>query len=638
MSLSFGLAQFALGANNAFAKESERLEVKKEAAADKIYERGRLAKIDQRADQNERRTQENHNILLEGDKLKLDEIKALYSTGQDGRNYTTNLNRSSYQESLGDYTGAAQTIFNGANSHSKTPFQLEFAKDDAGNIVSKVNDAGETVFTHNILDKETGMLIGTNESTLKGFRDSYAQMQKGEAMEEVKKEIARKRAEKVQEMQDDQSSYIAKTNTNLEAFGIEAGIRDQYDAAGAERDNNYTVARDATQHSYNIASQNNSATNSIAQSKANAYIDGGVDPIVGGGSNDGSVAGIIASLTGTESGGNSGANRTNKDGRSFGGLLQMGDARLKDYANASGTKPITAMQFKNLSASQQSAVNNWHINDLRKAAQATGAIGRTINNVPVTLGGLVAVAHLGGKGGMQKFVQTNGRYNPKDQLNTSLTDYLKEHASGGVTVAGSPKTLPAALPSAKSSGKGSSVQSVVSVNSYTKNIDNSTATVISKAKTLYGLTPNSATSASLTQAAKSLKQIATANNRDEVDRLYTEAGNYVLNAIPEGRGKSKMTVAQRQSLRNSMLLSMTGASSAAEFLDTVYKINPAARNRIGIQTGTMLPGQQPRTVQATPQTGKLAALYSRGLPAVKTSPNAGATLKSLENLSDDIDW
>ena len=37
--------------------------------------------------------------------------------------------------------------------------------------------------------------------------------------------------------------------------------------------------------------------------------------------------------------------------------------------------------------------------------------------------GLRAVAHLGGIGGMKKYVESKGQYDPEDQLGTSLSDY-----------------------------------------------------------------------------------------------------------------------------------------------------------------------------------------------------------------------
>lgn len=143
---------------------------------------------------------------------------------------------------------------------------------------------------------------------------------------------------------------------------------------------------------------------------------------------------IERSLSGTESGGNSEAFRTNQDGRSFGGTLQFGAARLTDYNRATGNN-LTLDQFRRMPKAEQSVVNKWHINDYINQMEADGsinAVGTTINGVTVTLSGLVAMAHLGGYTGMQEYVAGNG--NPtvdhEDELGTSLTDYLRKHGNG----------------------------------------------------------------------------------------------------------------------------------------------------------------------------------------------------------------
>ena len=46
--------------------------------------------------------------------------------------------------------------------------------------------------------------------------------------------------------------------------------------------------------------------------------------------------------------------------------------------------------------------------------------------VDVTIDGLVAVAHLGGKTGLKKFLESNGKYNPADAYGTTLKDYLRK--------------------------------------------------------------------------------------------------------------------------------------------------------------------------------------------------------------------
>ena len=55
--------------------------------------------------------------------------------------------------------------------------------------------------------------------------------------------------------------------------------------------------------------------------------------------------------------------------------------------------------------------------------------GLGINTDGYDRDGLRAVAHLGGKSGMKKFVQTAGKYNPSDELGTSLQDYYDKFAS-----------------------------------------------------------------------------------------------------------------------------------------------------------------------------------------------------------------
>jgi hypothetical protein len=109
------------------------------------------------------------------------------------------------------------------------------------------------------------------------------------------------------------------------------------------------------------------------------------------------------------------------------GAYQFGDARLQDFKKATGEQfdNKTFLNNKEL----QDKVFAWHTNDIQsfiKENKLDGYIGKEINGVPVTLNGLIAVAHLGGKEGLKKFVTTNGEYNPSDKYDTSLLDYLKK--------------------------------------------------------------------------------------------------------------------------------------------------------------------------------------------------------------------
>ena len=110
------------------------------------------------------------------------------------------------------------------------------------------------------------------------------------------------------------------------------------------------------------------------------------------------------------------------------GAYQFGDARLDDYKKANKEKFTTDEFLKNKNL--QDKVFDWHVSDIVKYIQDNGldeSIGKKVNGVIVTLNGLVAMAHLGGKLGMREYVQSNfsESENEQDKNGTSLFDYLK---------------------------------------------------------------------------------------------------------------------------------------------------------------------------------------------------------------------
>lgn len=129
--------------------------------------------------------------------------------------------------------------------------------------------------------------------------------------------------------------------------------------------------------------------------------------------------GFLSRLKHLESSGDSTAEVTTKDGRRFVGELQFGDARLTDYKKATGKK-FTQDEFQS-NPSLQEEVATWHIKDLDKAIDSLGNAAKTYSR-----DGLRAVAHLGGRTGMKKYVQTNGEYNPADDNGTTLQKYYEE--------------------------------------------------------------------------------------------------------------------------------------------------------------------------------------------------------------------
>ena len=133
-------------------------------------------------------------------------------------------------------------------------------------------------------------------------------------------------------------------------------------------------------------------------------------------------ANFFEQLTQSESGGDSNAEITIADGRRFVGALQFGDARLQDYKAATGSS-FTQDEFK-ANSTLQDKVAAWHIADIDKTID-----GLSLDTDGYNRDGLRAVAHLGGKGGMRRFVQSEGEYNPSDELGTSLQDYYDKFAS-----------------------------------------------------------------------------------------------------------------------------------------------------------------------------------------------------------------
>jgi hypothetical protein len=152
---------------------------------------------------------------------------------------------------------------------------------------------------------------------------------------------------------------------------------------------------------------------------------------------------FLGRLIGSESSGRADASVTIDDGRTFSGLGGVGEARLQDMKNA-GVVPqdMTLAQFSTAeNADIQRAGLRWAVQDIDRAIDATGALSRGFSR-----DGLRAVAHIGGKGGMRRYISSNRQYNPDDSYTTpsgevtsgtSLQDYYDKFAgqdAGGMTV------------------------------------------------------------------------------------------------------------------------------------------------------------------------------------------------------------
>lgn len=121
----------------------------------------------------------------------------------------------------------------------------------------------------------------------------------------------------------------------------------------------------------------------------------------------------------SESSGDTTESRVNRSGERYVGELQFGEARLNDYKNATGAT-FTLDEFQN-NPRLQSKVGLWHINDIDKYIDQLGDLAEGYDR-----DGLRAVAHLGGKEGMKKWLESEGKVNPSDELGTSLTEYYNK--------------------------------------------------------------------------------------------------------------------------------------------------------------------------------------------------------------------
>ena len=677
MSSLTGIAQFT----NRFAQNIMGYEDEKKKEAERLEDKQReLA----RQQQQDLRAQQNHDVTLEGNQITLNQNKIKNKEFTDSVTYEETRNQLAYLDGIGaDEQQKIDVLAKAVNSNQKLPYKIEFERDvTTGKIIQRQGPDGKPLYFQTIIDKETGQELGRKGTTFEEATGNYNKLQNAGAIEDEIKAAAAARAAKTQEIEDkltlkrgeaiiDDAKDANKQQREHIYKVDELGIKHGYTIDELGVKHGFTIDELGVRHANAVDLSNVNAQNNIGIRTAQSDLDAGGTPIVNG---PATVGSIIQSLTGTESSGNSAAFRTNTNGKSYGGLIQMGDDRLKDYATATGSRPISASQFRNLPAAQQRAINEWHINDLIQAAQATGAVGKVINGTPVTLGGLVAVAHLGGKGGMNKFVQTNGRYNPKDQLGTSLSDYLVKHASGGNTVARSVPAIPK-LPkgAAKTSTKqAESGKGIVTPQDFNANVDKGVNTALKSVKSL-GIKPDAATTATYARAGTKLKDMGKAKNEQEFLDLYGEAFDLVISAVPE-RDRKKMSKADKNALGHKVLLSMAGASSLGNLKQMIYNINPSAKgsgNGKSVSAGGLtlnLPGQQATSSRpasqfqavrnrkqqeaadafngksatiptgATPQTGKLQSLYARGLPAVKTDPKAAENLNYLENLNDNMDW
>ena len=151
------------------------------------------------------------------------------------------------------------------------------------------------------------------------------------------------------------------------------------------------------------------------------------------------VTGFRAELRSSESSGDPTAVDFNKDdGKDHVGLYQFGQDRLNEVNQALGTSyTVEDIKAGRVSADEQERLADWHFADIDQFITDKGLdkfIGTEINGAVVTKAGMAAVAHLGGKGGLEQFLMTDGAVDPSDGK-TKLSDYMKRFENSDYTSA-----------------------------------------------------------------------------------------------------------------------------------------------------------------------------------------------------------
>jgi len=401
-----GLAAFGLAFTDAYQKRGEHNKKEAERLADKEYQRGREKVQDDRAAQTfdmqkaaEGREVQKFGVQQEASQMQLDAAK-LQTQIEGG------LRKATTAYSAGDKSGAFAAFEETGNSLYPN-MQMKFDRDEKGNI---------------IVDPTTGAASGqrfTATGTPVGQKISMKPEQAHQTL------YAAMNPAKYVENQAAAAAEVAKAEREWNGKILEAGLGLVTHSGKAAIDNGFKLGQMGVQHTQNMERD---AAKPATGSAAKAQFA----PV------SAAQSSLPSSLIRTESGGNFGAsNNVRGHGGAIGhfGRAQFGQARLREAA-AAGVIPkdMTPAQFM-ASPEAQAATEQWHQNDILNFINKNGfegKVGTQVKGVPVTLSGLVAVAHLGGKGGMQKFIQSNGRYDPADANGTRLSDYLRIHGQADI--------------------------------------------------------------------------------------------------------------------------------------------------------------------------------------------------------------
>ena len=660
MSSLTGIAQFT----NRFASNIMGYEQEKKNEAERVADKQRELARQQQADV---RVQQNHDVTLEDNQITLGQNRVKNKEFNDSITYEQTRNQLAYLKSIGaDEQQSIDVLAKSVNSNSKLPYTIEFERDQAGKIIQRQGPDGKPFYFQTIIDKETGQELGRKGTTFEEAAGNYNKLQNAGALEDEVKAAQEARVAKTQEIDDKLTLKRGESGIDQTEYAANKGVDHGYSVSLEGLKFNNQVKRDENLQGYALDKQNNqaghaqslayiqgelaagridqAAYNEQAKYLYKAGVDQGQTPKTGG--SWGQFAALIKPESGGQQLNSKGQPLTSSAGAI--GIAQVMPATAEATAKKHGIK-------WNANAYKTDANYNYKLGELYFNDQM-----KTYGNDPVlayaayNAGPGAVNGWLGLKGSNQnKYKAIPGFANMTTQQKINAIPFsetrnyvakIHRQSSGVQTTL----TQPLAAKPPKGAGKTDNTAKPLTVADYNSNITKGVDKALKDVKNL-GIKPSAATTATYARAGTKLKEMGAARNNQEFLNLYQEAFDLVISAVPEPRGKGKkMSKADQNALGHQVLASMMGVSSLGEVKSAVYGINPAARGGSGSKSMTAsgltlnLPGQQvsapTRAAPQSAQSGKLQALYARGLPAVKTDPKAQENIDYLGNLNDNMDW
>lgn len=646
MSSLTGIAQFT----NRFAQNIMGYEQDKkdeaERVADKQYNRNRQQQTDLRE-------QQNHDVTLEGNQITLSQNKIKNNEFNDSVAYEETRNKLAYLDGIGaDEQQKIDVLSKAVNSNQKLPYKIEFERDiTTGKIIQRQGPDGKPFYFQTIIDKETGQELGRKGTTFEEATGNYNKLQNAGAIEDEIKAAAAARAAKTQEIEDkltlkrgeaiiDDAKDANKQQREHIYKVDELGIKHGYTIDELGVKHGFTIDELGVRHANAVDLSNVNSQNRIGEYVGRSDVDAGGTPIVGG-----PAWGSFDALIGPESNGQQ---------------LNSRGQPLTSSAGAIGIAQVMPDTAKYVAKKNGIA---WDANKYKTDPDYNYNLGKLYYQEQLNKYGHPALAYAAynaGPGAVDKWIKKNPAMKNPDAMGmqnfinaipfSETKNYVAKihRQSSSNQVQRSVPAIPK-LPKGASKTNQTPAQAVRTTKDYNATVDKGVNIALKDVKNL-GIKPDAATTATYARAGTKLKSMGTAKNEQEFLSLYQEAFDLVISAVPEPRGKKKaMSKADKNALGHKVLLSMAGASSLGQLKQMIYDINPNARggsNSVSAGGLTLnLPGQQPSRVAPNKrvptqsiQSGKLAALYASGLPAVKTDPKAQENLNYLGNLNDNMDW